>query len=249
MNTPKIGIQLYSVRRLLKEDFEGTVEKVAAMGFQGVELAFKYGGKEPKELANIFSRNNLEIIGIYETIDNVTSPDSALYRYMEAFGCKYVTFGITPDFFEKRPFEDCVALCHRCLHVIRSKGYIPLYHAHTHEFIRQPDGLSHLDRLFQAPELADMLLEADTCWIQQAGLDVMPYLETHARRIPLIHAKDLGKDGNVTEVGHGVIDFSPVVAFARLHSIPWLIYEQDFPTVTECESAQDSIRYMQSLLG
>ncbi len=249
MSTPKLGIQLYSVRRTLAEDFDGTIAKVAAMGFQGVELAFNYGGKSPDELAKLFRINNLDVIGIYETLDNVTNPDSPLYTYMKALGSKFVTFGISPSYFEEQPFEDCAALCGRCLQTIRDKGYTPLYHAHTHEFVKKPDGLSLLDRLFQTPALADMQLEADTCWLQQAGVDVMAYLNRHAQRIPLIHAKDLGTDNDVTEVGHGVIDFKPVAEFAKAHGIPWLIYEQDSTTTTECESALASIRHLQSVLA
>ena len=242
MTTPKFGIQLYSVRKTLAADFEGTMEAVAAMGYQGVELAFNYGGKSPDELAALFGRLNLEVIGIYELLDQVTNPQAPLYDYMKAFGCKYVTFGISPCYFENDPFEKCVALCRRCLDTIHGKGFTPLYHAHTHEFVRQADGKSLLERLFAAPELDGLLLEADTCWIRQAGLDVMPYLEANATRIPLIHAKDLGTDNAVTEIGNGVIDFRPVVEFARKRSIPWVIYEQDATQGTELESTQASLR-------
>src|SRR5213080_2884545 len=35
----KIGLQLYTVRRELEKDFEGTLAKVAALGFSEVEFA------------------------------------------------------------------------------------------------------------------------------------------------------------------------------------------------------------------
>ena len=34
-----ISVQLYSVREMLAVDFAGTVRKIAAMGYQGVETA------------------------------------------------------------------------------------------------------------------------------------------------------------------------------------------------------------------
>jgi len=35
---PKLGLQLWSVRNALQEDYVGTLEKVAAIGYQNLEL-------------------------------------------------------------------------------------------------------------------------------------------------------------------------------------------------------------------
>ncbi|HEY6783347.1 MAG TPA: hypothetical protein VI159_00260, partial [Gemmatimonadales bacterium] len=40
---PKVGLQLYTVRDLLKTDFEGTLKKVAAIGYKEVELTDFFG--------------------------------------------------------------------------------------------------------------------------------------------------------------------------------------------------------------
>lgn len=34
----KIGLQLYTLREELEQDFEGTLRKVAALGYKGVEF-------------------------------------------------------------------------------------------------------------------------------------------------------------------------------------------------------------------
>ncbi len=74
--TLKTGIQLYTVREVLKTDFRGTLEKLAALGFEGVELAFFYGGLEPKELASLLSGLGLEVCGIYENFGNLCDPSN-----------------------------------------------------------------------------------------------------------------------------------------------------------------------------
>ena len=38
-----LGLQLYSVRDLLKQDFAGTLQKIAAIGFKEVEFAGLFG--------------------------------------------------------------------------------------------------------------------------------------------------------------------------------------------------------------
>ena len=37
--TAPIGLQLYSLRQYFQHDFRGTIEKVASMGYTGVEIA------------------------------------------------------------------------------------------------------------------------------------------------------------------------------------------------------------------
>ena len=44
-----IGLQLYSVRNEMEKDFEGTLARVAAMGYEGVEFAGLFG-KAPEEI-------------------------------------------------------------------------------------------------------------------------------------------------------------------------------------------------------
>ena len=42
--TIPIALQLYTVRDVLAQDFEGTIRKVADMGYVGVETANLFGG-------------------------------------------------------------------------------------------------------------------------------------------------------------------------------------------------------------
>jgi len=46
-------------------------------------------------------------------------------------------------------------------------------------FFRHSDGLI-------TPGLEKMAFEADTCWIQQGGEDVVGYMKKYADRIPLL---------------------------------------------------------------
>ena len=43
-----LGLQLYSVREQLAKDYEGTLAKLAAMGYKEIEPASGYGGMDPK---------------------------------------------------------------------------------------------------------------------------------------------------------------------------------------------------------
>ena len=47
-----VALQLYSVRNEMEKDFEGTIRKVAALGYQGVEFAglFDHTAQQVKEI-------------------------------------------------------------------------------------------------------------------------------------------------------------------------------------------------------
>ena len=49
----KLGVQLYTVRDLMKEDFDGTIAKVAATGYKEVEFAgyFEHSPQDVRALS------------------------------------------------------------------------------------------------------------------------------------------------------------------------------------------------------
>src|SRR2546425_3866867 len=54
----RIGLQLYTVRHELEKDFEATIAKVAAAGYQEVEFA-GYFGKSPADVKALLDHHGL----------------------------------------------------------------------------------------------------------------------------------------------------------------------------------------------
>ena len=54
----KVGLQLYTVRDLMKNDVEGTIAHVAEIGYKEVEFA-GYFNKSPKEIRAMLDRLGL----------------------------------------------------------------------------------------------------------------------------------------------------------------------------------------------
>ena len=59
-----IALQVYSVRDFAEKDFKGTMEKVKAMGYEGVELAGLYG-HNAVELKKILDEVGLAFISAH----------------------------------------------------------------------------------------------------------------------------------------------------------------------------------------
>src|SRR5882724_3117014 len=67
-----IALQMYTVRNEAKEDFVGTLKKVAALGYRGVELAGTYG-HTAHGLRGILDDLNLELAGSHVSIDELNT--------------------------------------------------------------------------------------------------------------------------------------------------------------------------------
>jgi sugar phosphate isomerase/epimerase len=239
----KLGIQLYSVREPLQKDFRGTLEALTQMGIQGVELAFYYGEMAPGALAELMQELKLEVCGIYEHFPNLADETSQVYDYAKALGCKYLTSGLNLKML-KDDFSGCVAIAEKACMIAEQQEMTICYHAHAHEF-EKVDGEYLLDKLLNA--VPAMAFEADTAWIKTGGEDVVGYLEKYSDRIPLLHVKDIKADKTITELGNGIIDFKPVVNFARNSQVEWVSYEQDTSELTPLDSAEISLDYLKQL--
>jgi len=244
MQTIKTGIQLYSVREPLVEDFAGTLNALADMNIQGVEFAFFYGGMEPMELAKFLKKLKLETCGIYEAIDNICDENHKVYDYATTLGCKYLTMGFTLQEL-KDDLATCLEKAEKACTVAKTKNITVCYHAHAHEF-EKFNGECYLDILLK--KVPDMAFEADTAWIKAGGEDIVSYMQKQVKRIPMIHAKDLDSDDNITELGNGVIDFDEVVDFAKTANVEWISYEQDTTKLTALESAKISLCYLNEII-
>ena len=67
----KVGVQLYSVRDLMKDDFDGTIAKVAKIGYKEVEFA-GYFGRTGAQVRAACDKNGLGC-GLHSTCNTTNS--------------------------------------------------------------------------------------------------------------------------------------------------------------------------------
>lgn len=83
------GLELYTVRDLLPKDYEGTVAKVAEIGYKEVEPATDYGKMDPKQFRAMLDRYGLTAPTTH--VGATEGPD--LERQLEGFqimGIRYI---------------------------------------------------------------------------------------------------------------------------------------------------------------
>lgn len=241
MNT--VAVQLYSVRELLQQDFEGTIRRLAEMGYRSVETANIYG-ESPQH-----ARALLDELGIRVCAAHINFPLSdSLNKVIDTLGILGCEMLVCPSL---RPyFQDMDGIQRACdvlneTHAaIQSAGLSLAYHNHDFEFqtIAGQYGLLHLlDSLDES-----IMLEVDVYWLQVAGVDVLELLDSLNERVNLLHLKDGSgsKDAAMTALGTGVMDIPSVIARSRA---AWHIVEIDRCDTDMMTALQQSYHYLEGL--
>jgi len=242
MNDLQVALELYTVRDETMHDFAGTLQRVAQIGYAGVEFA-GYGNLTSLEMSALLAETRLKAVSTHLGLDALESPQlSASIRYCKDIGCSFIVLPSLPK--EWRTQEEIRVLAPRLDSIGRQcqeHGITFAYHNHDFEFTRV-DGVYLFDYLLQATDPSLVKIELDVYWAAFAGVDPVSYLQILAERVVLVHLKDMAADRSMTEVGRGILDMQHICTFAEVRGL-WGIVEHDHPQIPSLESARISLEY------
>lgn len=204
----KIYLQLYSLGESLRE-LPAALEKVAAIGYTGVEFADNYGGLDGAGLKKLLADVGLEGLSAHVGVEKL--PESI--ELLAAAGIRYAVdpYGHMANRDDALKMADALNKAgERC----KQYGITYGYHNHTQEFA-QDGGEYLLDILIANTDPALCMFQLDVGWAATAGVDPIAYINKHAGRIKLVHAKESGKVLGVKPP----VDFSKVEFDAEGHPI------------------------------
>ena len=241
--TPPISLQLYTLRDLLEQDFEGTIRKVADMGFVGVETANMFGDS-PASAARLFGELGLTVSGAHSPLPLGDQKQEVL-ETLGALHCERLIVAWQPP--EKyKSLDGIKSICdtlNEGAAVARAHGLQLGYHNHWFEYqpvenrIPVDMMLEHLD--------PDVFFEVDVYWVQTAGQDPAEVVRRLGARAPLLHVKDgpCQLEAPMTALGEGVVDI-PSVVDAGAASTEWLVVELDQCATDILEAVRKSYQYL-----
>lgn len=245
MAAQPIGIQLFTVREQLKEDYRGTLEELAQMGYSAVELGMGFGGMPPAELAAFLEGIGLKACGLHAGLDNLLDAKSEVYDYAEAVGTPYMTTGLLHEV--EKDWHAAMDGVMRAAEVVKGRGFTFTYHNHAEELL-DVDGVPALDLLYDQSDPDSVHFELDTYWLHRGGKDPVAYIRKYAGRLPQLHLKDMDPDdGSFTEIGEGLMDLAAIFSAAEEAGVDWVIYEQDRWKRPPLESCRMSIANLKKL--
>tara|TARA_B100000809_G_scaffold183482_1_gene181341 strand:+ start:63 stop:899 length:837 start_codon:yes stop_codon:yes gene_type:complete len=229
---PKISVQLWSVKDDVKKDFKGTIEKLAAMGFQGVEFAGEFGPfkDDGKGLKQFLETQNLQGSGAHVGFAQL---DSAHFDQTVAFyKAAGVDFLIVPSDARARHPQGIKAVVKE-LNLLAKKlaplGMKTGFHNHDKEF-NDYMGSTYWDYLAKNTS-KDVILQQDVGWTTYAGKDPIDYVKRYPGRTLTTHYKvklPKGTTGKLPIIGQDTIDWLALTkANIAVGGTQWLVVEQE----------------------
>jgi len=243
-----IGLQPYTVRGDLKQDCAGTLKKIAAIGYEQLELSESFYGMETRELQQLLKSLGMTTPAGHYGYPKDDSDWAKKIEHAKMFGIRYMITN-TPSEWRKTldGWRRAAARFNELGEQCRKAGIVAAYHNHHFEY-KVMDGVLVYDELLRLTDPKLVAMELDCFWTRFAGHDPVSYLEKYPGRFPLLHIKGMKpgykpSTGSVegvpyTEVGSGIIDWKPIFQAAKKSGLKAYFVEQD-----ECDRPPlDSIR-------
>jgi sugar phosphate isomerase/epimerase len=250
----RVGLQLYTVRSLMKQDFDGTIAGVAKIGYKEVEFA-GYFGKTPKEVRAVLDSNGLTSPSAHHPMQppNAAGKTPALETNLQEIidGANIIgqKFLVCPYLDAKSRTADgykrLAESCNKVGEATKKAGIQFAYHNHSFEFEKVDglDGKLPFDYLLTQTNPKFVKIEMDLCWITVGGQDPIAYFNKYPGRFPLVHVKDWSKEGSdpggnegavgravtghIANVGSGSIDWKNIFAHSGKAGIEHYFVEND----------------------
>lgn len=245
---PRIGVQLYTLRKEMERDFEGTLGRVARIGFNEVEFA-GYFNHSPHQVHELLEDLKLSSPSAHMAYESLETNWQEVLDQAKAIGHEYVLIAWTPAE-ERKTLDDWKrigAKFNRAAEAARRSGLKFGYHNHDFEF-KPIDGKVPFDVLLAETDRDLVKIEMDLYWITLAGGDPFTYFQQYPGRFPMVHVKDLkkGPPSQMVDVGAGDINFKAIFKRHEQAGIQHYFVEHDEPA-DPWASVEASYRYLKGL--
>ncbi len=229
----KPGIQVYSVRNQLKEDFAGTMKKLAEIGYKIIEgyslgLDGKFIGKiSPEEYKKTVDDLGMNMVATH--CSYFTSEEAPkMIELAKTAGVKYLVIPYlsgeireTIDGY-KAIAEDFNKIGEQC----KAAGIKFGYHNHAFEF-EEMEGQIPQEVLMSETQADLVTFEADLFWTVKGNYDPIALINKFPGRISLVHVKDMSAEGEEATVGDGKIDFKSIFEVGKKNGLVQYFIEDE----------------------
>jgi sugar phosphate isomerase/epimerase len=213
----KRGVGLFSLPKMLEQNFAGAVAMLATLGYKEIETFGPYDFSDPRQIANwakvapalgfsgsgffgqtlgdiqtILQSNNMTVPSMHTDIHTLQHRMGPLAEAATALGATYVTLPAIPEEFRKDMdgYRRTADLFNSIGENAAKNGVTFAYHNHGYG-LKAVDGIVPLDLLLARTDPAKVVLEMDVFWTVAGGADPVSYLKKYSGRYRMLHLKDM----------------------------------------------------------
>lgn len=223
-----LGVQLYTVRDQLATDFEGTLRKVAEIGFSEFEFAGYYD-RSPAQVRALLDELDVRAPSAHLGLNLFRADIDKLIGDANVIGHRYLVVpsanGRTAD-----GWKQLAADFNLYAEKVARAGMRFGYHNHAAEFADLGGGTTAYDILLQETDPGLVDFELDLYWAVRGGQDPVAMFARSPGRFKLFHVKDMAdRSGSqaMAPVGEGEIDFAAIFAAAEQAGVQHYFVEHD----------------------
>ncbi len=249
----QIGLQLYTLRERMKDNFVDTLKEISNIGYRGVEFA-GYGNLQARELREIVQDLGLMPVSSHVALADLEEHLASEIEYAKELGLSYLVCPYLPEPRRQsvRDYLELAESLEKIGETCRVEGLTFCYHNHAFEFLIQTEVNEYaLDSLFRLTQKEAVQAELDLYWIEYARESATTYLQKYMGRVPLVHVKDMSRDPDrrFMALGEGMLDLPQMVQVAKDSGTKWLFVEQDVCEGDPLKSVTTSYAYLTALVS
>ncbi|MGM8226022.1 sugar phosphate isomerase/epimerase family protein [Cellvibrio sp. ARAG 10.3] len=254
--SPQLSVQLWSIKDDVAKDFEGTLKKLADMGFQGVEFAGNFGpyADDPKGLKKFLDKLGLKASGAHVGFDKFSEENfDKTVAFYKAIDCHYLIIPMDHRAFTAEGAKEVAADLEKVQAKLKPHGMHTGYHNHKEEMLGK-EGKTPWDVIGTGTS-TDVILQQDVGWTEVAGKDPIDFIKAYPGRTITTHYKAAAPaEGNKENpiIGKDTTDWEAlIVANRTVGGTLWLVVEQEvYPEgMTPMQSVEASLKGLQKVIA
>lgn len=255
---PVVGVQLYTVRKVLPQKPLETLRAIEEIGYREVECT----ADGLDQIWPMLKKTSLKPVSVHLNDKLFIHQPEKLQAAMDdaqKHGFEYV---VCPwvDPHDRGGVEMIRKLGESLNHageIARKSGMHLCYHNHAFEYQPTAEGRL-LDVLMKSTDPKLVGLELDVMWAHVGGADPVAILKQYAERIPLVHLKNVAATvekrfnemiprNAFHDLSDGAVDIAAVVHTAKEVGVKHYFVEQDETPGDPLVSLRKSFQYLESL--
>jgi sugar phosphate isomerase/epimerase len=257
----EVGIQLGSMRKMIPQGIEPTLNRLKELGITEIEGGVPKGA-DKEQYKSLLKKYNLKVVATGGSFDRLQNKDSIqkVIDNAKFLGARYVVCYWIPhdgDNFTLDDTKKAVEVFNAAGKTLKENGLSLCYHPHGYEFREYADGDGTLfDYLVKNTNPEYLNLQMDVFWIKNPGQDPVALLNKYPSRWKMLHLKDRrygtannpnGRqdvESNVV-LGTGDVGIAEVMKTAKQLGIKHYFIEDE--SSRALEQVPQSVKYLKSL--
>lgn len=213
----KIGIQLFSLPKVLEKDFHGGINMLSKMGYREIEmfgpfpfsaqkaidswaavtplLGFSgsgYFGLTAAEVKKIMDENKISVPSVHTDFETLRTRMSQLAEAAHTIGFKYVVLPSLPAENRKTldDYKKTIDIFNKIGEQAVKSGLRFGYHNHGYG-LQEVEGKIPVQMIIENTDPKYVFLEMDLFWTVAGGVDPIAWLQKYPGRYKMMHVKNM----------------------------------------------------------